>query len=79
MLFSANYGEGIWDALAVAHIARWLRSIEIEDAKEGETIPEEKRAFLSAVNIDLYHRRAMLGASQRTKVGVVERKTLTAW
>jgi hypothetical protein len=79
MLILANYREGIWDSVAVGHIARWLRSLEIEDLGEGGTVLEEKRAVLTAINIDLYNKRAMLGASQRGKDRVAERKTLISW
>jgi hypothetical protein len=79
MLFSANYREGIWDAMAVALIARWIRGIELEGMEADGTIPEDKRVFLSAINVDLYHRREMLGVTQRTKDGPVERKTVIEW
>jgi hypothetical protein len=79
MLFSSNYREGIWDALAVAHVARWLRGLEREGVAEGETIPEEKRAILCAINIDLHNKKAMLGAVQRAKEGIVQREALIAW
>ncbi|KAL2065882.1 hypothetical protein VTL71DRAFT_3552 [Oculimacula yallundae] len=79
MLFAANYREGIWDALAVAHVARWLRSLEIKDMEPSDWIPEEKRAVLSAINIDLYRKREALGAVQKTKDGVVESKTVVVW
>ena len=79
MLFAANYREGIWDALAVAHVARWLRSLEGKDVEPGRWIPEEKRAVLSAINIDLYRKKEVLGAVQKTKDGVVESKTLITW
>ncbi|KAH9212784.1 hypothetical protein DL95DRAFT_339944 [Leptodontidium sp. 2 PMI_412] len=79
MLFTSNYREGIWDALAVAHVARWLRSLEIKDAAPGDWIPEEKRAILSAINIDLYRKRMALGAMQKAEDGVVESKTVIEW
>jgi hypothetical protein len=79
MLFSSNYREGIWDALAVAHVARWLRSLEREGVAEGETIPEEKRAILCAINIDLHNKKAMLGAVQKAKEGIGQREALIAW
>ncbi|KAE8447828.1 hypothetical protein EG329_010057 [Mollisiaceae sp. DMI_Dod_QoI] len=79
LLFSANVREGVWDALSVAHMAKWIQSIEMEGLEEGDLIPEEKRAFLSAVNIDLYHRRAIVGATQRMKDGVKQRKALLTW
>ncbi|KAH7333087.1 hypothetical protein BKA65DRAFT_507112 [Rhexocercosporidium sp. MPI-PUGE-AT-0058] len=79
MLFAANYREGIWDALAVAHVARWLRSLEIKDVEPGDWIPEEKRAVLSAINIDLYRRREALGAVQKTADGVMESRTVIVW
>ncbi|KAK0112525.1 hypothetical protein ONS96_001761 [Cadophora gregata f. sp. sojae] len=79
MLFAANYREGIWDALAVAHVARWLRSLEVKDVEPGHWIPEEKRAVLSAINIDLYRKKEALGAVQKTKDGLVESKTFITW
>ncbi|PVH74651.1 hypothetical protein DL98DRAFT_603390 [Cadophora sp. DSE1049] len=79
MLFAANYREGIWDALAVAHVARWLRGLEVKEVEPGHWIPEENRAVLSAINIDLYRKREALGAVQKTKDGVVESKTLITW
>jgi len=42
-------------------------------------VPEEKRAFLTAVNVDMFNRRAILGASQRTKDGVVRTNTVLTW
>lgn len=79
MLFSANIREGIWDSLAVAHIARWLRSIELGDLTEGEMIPEEKRAFLSAISLDLFQRKVMVIASQGLKSSLLERTSLVTW
>ncbi|KAF8851379.1 hypothetical protein BDZ45DRAFT_808373 [Acephala macrosclerotiorum] len=79
LLFEANIREGVWDALSVAHMAKWIRDIEMEGLEEGDKIPDEKRAFLSAVNIDLYHKRAIVGATQRTKDGMKQRKTLLTW
>jgi hypothetical protein len=79
MLFMANYREGIWDAAAVAHMAKWLRELELEDIALGEVVPEEKRAVLSAVNVDLYHKRALLGALQGGKERGVTRKTMLSW
>jgi hypothetical protein len=79
MLFSCDLREGIWDALAVAHVARWLRSLELEGLVEGDPIPEEKRAVLSAINIDLHNKKAKLGAIQRAKTGVIQRETSIAW
>ena len=79
MLFSYDLREGIWDALAVAHVARWLRSLELEGLVEGDPIPEEKRAVLSAINIDLHNKKANLGAIQRAKTGVIQRETSIAW
>jgi hypothetical protein len=79
MLMAANYREGIWDAAAVGHIARWLRSLETEDLEDGAPVPEEKRVVLTAINVDLYNKRAMLGATQRTKDGPIQRSTLLLW
>ena len=79
MLFMSNVREGIWDALAVAHKVKWLRSVELEGLTPGDFIPEEKRAVMTAINIDLYKRRMMVGATQKGKGGVVERKTLIEW
>ncbi|KAG4433935.1 hypothetical protein IFR05_010580 [Cadophora sp. M221] len=79
MLFTSNYREGIWDALAVAHVARWIRSLEVKDAEPGNWIPEEKRAILSAINIDLYRKRMALGAMQKTDDGALESKTVIEW
>jgi hypothetical protein len=79
MLFAANYREGIWDALAVAQISKWLRDIELEDIGEQEVVPEEKRAVLIAVDIDLFNQRALLGASQGSKGSGVKRKTILTW
>ncbi|PMD35948.1 hypothetical protein L207DRAFT_569350 [Hyaloscypha variabilis F] len=79
MLFSCDLREGIWDALAVAHVARWLRSLELEGLVEGDPIPEEKRAVLSAINIDLHNKKANLGAIQRAKTDVIQRETSIAW
>jgi len=73
MLINANYREGIWDAPAVGHIARWLRSLEVEGVGDGNPVPEEKRVVLTAINIDLYDKRLILGATQKTNV---QRKTL---
>jgi hypothetical protein len=79
MLFSCNLREGIWDALAVAHVAKWLRSLEIEGLAESEMVPEEKRAILSAIKIDLHNKTAKLGAIQRGTAGVIQRATSIAW
>lgn len=79
MLFSCNLREGIWDALAVAHVAKWLRSVELEGLAEGERVPEEKRAILSAIKIDLHNKKAVLGAIQRGKAGVIQSETSIAW
>jgi hypothetical protein len=79
MLFSCTLREGIWDALAVAHIAKWLRSLEIEGLAEGEIVPEEKRAILNTIKIDLHNKTAKLGAIQRGTAGVIQRATLIAW
>ncbi|KUJ17507.1 uncharacterized protein LY89DRAFT_668827 [Mollisia scopiformis] len=79
LLFSSNIREGVWDALSVAHMAKWIRDIEMEGLEKGASIPEEKRFFLSAVNVDLYHRRALLGATQRTKEGAKQRETVLTW
>jgi hypothetical protein len=76
MLINANYREGIWDAPAVGHVARWLRSLEVEGVEDGNPVPEEKRVVLTAINIDLYNKRAILGATQKTNV---QRKTLLTW
>lgn len=79
MLFSCNLREGIWDALAVAHVAKWLRSLELEGLAEGAMIPEEKRAVLSAINVDLHNKKAKLGAIQRAETGIIQRETSIAW
>jgi hypothetical protein len=79
MLFSCNLREGIWDALAVAYVAKWLRSLEREGLAEGDLVPEEKRAVLSAINIDLQNKKANLGAIQRAKTGVIQRETSVTW
>ncbi|RDW65975.1 hypothetical protein BP6252_09610 [Coleophoma cylindrospora] len=79
ILFSANIREGMWDSLVVGHITRWLRSIELENVKEGEIIPVEKRAILNAMNVDLFGRRALLTASQGPKDCGLERTTLITW
>jgi len=76
LLFLANIREGVWDALAVAHMAKWIRDIETEGLEKEDLISEEKRILLSAVNIDLYHKRAIVGATQRTKDGLEQRKAL---
>ncbi|KAH8782330.1 hypothetical protein F5882DRAFT_405872 [Hyaloscypha sp. PMI_1271] len=79
MLLSCNLREGIWDALAVAHVATWLRSLELEGLAEGDPIPEEKRAVLSTITMDLHNRKVNLGAIQRAKTGVILRETSIAW
>jgi hypothetical protein len=79
MLFSCNLREGIWDALAVAHVAKWLRSLELEGLTDGDPVPEEKRAVLSAIHIDLHNKKAKLGAIQKAKEGVIQRETSIAW
>ncbi|KAE9371411.1 hypothetical protein N431DRAFT_426074 [Stipitochalara longipes BDJ] len=79
MLFSCHLREGIWDALAVAHVAKWLRSLELEGLAEGDPVPEEKRAVLSAINIDLHNKKAKLGAIQKAKTGVIQRETSITW
>ncbi|CZR56576.1 uncharacterized protein PAC_06465 [Phialocephala subalpina] len=79
LLFEANIREGVWDALSVAHMGRWIRDIEMEGLDAGDQISEEKRAFLSAVNVDLAHKRAIVGATQRTKDGPKQRKALLTW
>ena len=79
MLFSCQLREGIWDALAVAHVAKWLRSLEREGLAEGEMVPEEKRAVLSAINIDLHNKKATLAAIQKAKTGDIQRETSIAW
>lgn len=78
-MFLANVREGVWDTLAVVRMAKWIRDIEMEGLEKEDLIPEEKRAFLSAVNIDLYHKRAIVGATQRTKDGPKQRKALLTW
>lgn len=79
MLFSCQLREGIWDALAVAHVAKWLRSLEREGLGQGEVVPEEKRAVLSAINIDLHNKKAKLAAIQKAKTGDIQRETSIAW
>ena len=79
MLFSCQLREGIWDALAVAHVAKWLRSLEREGLAEEEMVPEEKRAVLSAINIDLHNKKATLAAIQKAKTGDIQRETSIAW
>lgn len=79
MLFSCDLREGIWDALAVAHVAKWLRSLELEGLADGELVPEEKRAVLSAINIDLHNKKAKLGAMQRGTSGIIQRETSITW
>lgn len=79
MLFEANYREGIWDAAAVAHMARWLRDMEREGLGKEDIVLEEKRCVLSAVNIDLFNKRALLGASQGGRGSGVVRKTMLSW
>jgi hypothetical protein len=71
MLFSCNLREGIWDALAVAHVAKWLRYLEREGLEEGAMVPEGKRAVLSAINVDLHNKKAKLGAIQREEIGII--------
>jgi hypothetical protein len=79
ILFSCNVREGIWDALAVGHVAKWLRSLELEGLAEGDPVPEEKRAVLSTITMDLHNRKAKLGAIQRAKTGVILREASIAW
>jgi hypothetical protein len=79
LLLSSNYREGIWDAHAVAHMAKWLRSIELGGMQPDGSIPEEHRAILTAVNIDLHRKRAKLACSQRTKDGPKTTETLLTW
>jgi hypothetical protein len=79
LLLSSNYREGIWDAHAVAHMAKWLRSVELGGMQPDGTIPEEHRAILTAVNIDLHRKRAKLACSQRTKDGPKTTETLLTW
>ena len=79
LLFSSNYREGIWDSLAVGHMAQWLRSLEVDGLAEGAAVPEEKRAVLNAVNIDLHNKVATVGAVQRTKEGAVQSEALLTW
>ena len=79
LLFSANYREGIWDAPAVGHMAVWLRSVEREGLDNDQLVPEENRAFLTAINCDLHNNRAILSCGQRTKDGLVSRNTLLTW
>jgi hypothetical protein len=41
----------------VASISNWLRSVEEADGVPGDNyIPEDRRAFLTSGDIDLYHR-----------------------
>ncbi|RDW62581.1 hypothetical protein BP5796_10883 [Coleophoma crateriformis] len=79
LLLSANYREGIWDALAVANIAVWLRSIEREDIGEDDFVREEKRAFLTAISIDLHRKKAVVSCSQRINGGLVTRSSSLTW
>ena len=79
LLLSSNYREGIWDAHAVAHMAKWLRSVELGGMEPDGTILEEHRAILTAVNIDLHRKRAKLACSQRTKDGPKTTETLLTW
>jgi hypothetical protein len=79
MLLSCNLREGTWDALALAHVAKWLRSLELEGLAEGDPVPEEKRAVLSTITMDLHNRKAKLGAIQRAKTGVILREASIAW
>ncbi len=79
ILFSCQLREGFWDALAVAHVAKWLRSLECEGLAQGEMVPEEKRAVLSSINIDLHKKEANLAAIQRAKTGDIQRETSIAW
>jgi hypothetical protein len=42
-------------------------------------VPEEKRAVLSAINIDLHNKKATLAAIQKAKTGDIQRETSIAW
>jgi hypothetical protein len=80
LLFSSPYREGIWDSLAVANICNWLRGLE--EAGGDKYIPEEKRAFLTSADVDLYHRRAKLYCTQRVgprQEDLVFSETLVQW
>lgn len=79
MLFAANYREGIWDALALANIARWLRSVEVEGLSPGAWIPEEKRAVLNALSIDLYQKKGTFGAVQKGRDTPIQNTTTIRW
>ena len=76
---SSSYREGIWDSIAVGNIAGWIRDIEEEGLAPGGWVPEESRAFLTSMNIDLFHRRANVWATQRTLKGLVYREKLLTW
>lgn len=65
LLRSSPYREGIWDGEAAAAISGWLRMIEEENEPSEDCIPESKRVFFTAADVDLYHRRAKLYGTQR--------------
>lgn len=60
-------------------MGKWICDIEMEGLEKDDPVPEEKRAFLSAVNIDLFNKRAIVGATQRTKDDPKQTKALLTW
>ncbi|KAL3424183.1 C6 zinc finger domain protein [Phlyctema vagabunda] len=66
MLMSNPYREGIWDSIIVGNISIWLRNIEEAGlSSDWRVIPENKRVFLTAADLDLYHQRAKVFCTQR--------------
>ena len=74
--------EGLYDGLVMAKVQEWVMTIEEEGILENGFIPEESRAKITHVKIDLYKRTAELKCERlgRKEDGSRdERETIIGW
>jgi hypothetical protein len=79
LLGSREHREGIWDAMALASIAGWVRDFEQNSMNEDGFVIESQRAFLTSCYLDMQRKKAFIRVARRTGAGLAFRKALVTW
>ena len=79
LLGSREHREGIWDAMALASIAGWVRDFEQNGMYGDGFVRESQRVFLTGCYLDMQRKKAFIRAARRTDAGLAFTKALVTW
>ncbi|KAE9363317.1 hypothetical protein N431DRAFT_357255 [Stipitochalara longipes BDJ] len=79
LLGSREHREGIWDAMALATIARWVRNFEQNEMNGDDFVIESQRVFLTGCYLNMQRRKAFIRVARRINSGLALTKVLVNW